>query len=74
MNKEVLLKNIDKIHTTEMGINRIKKNLKLDTYSVVDFCKSKVLDTTVLFISKEKTGIAKLIILRQPLTHIAIQL
>ena len=27
MNKEVLLKNIDKIHTTEMGINRIKKNI-----------------------------------------------
>ena len=44
MNKEVLLKNIDIIHTTEMGINRIKKNLKLDTYNVVDFRKSKVLD------------------------------
>ena len=29
MNKEVLLKNIDKIHTTEMGINRIKKEFKI---------------------------------------------
>ena len=33
MNKEILLSNIDKIHTTEMGIDRIKKNLKLDTNS-----------------------------------------
>ncbi len=30
MNKEVLLSNIDKVHTTEMGIDRIKRNLKLD--------------------------------------------
>lgn len=27
--KQVLLDNIDKIHTTEMGIDRIRKNLKL---------------------------------------------
>lgn len=44
MNKEMLLQNIDKVHTTEMGIDRIKKNLKLDTNNVDDFCKSKVLD------------------------------
>ena len=30
MNKEVLLSNIDKVHTTEIGIDRIKRNLKLD--------------------------------------------
>ena len=44
MNKAVLLSNINKIHTTEMGIDRIKKNLKLDTKDVVEFCKNKVLD------------------------------
>ena len=27
--KQVLFNNIDKVHTTEMGIDRIKKNLKL---------------------------------------------
>jgi len=27
MNKEILLSNIDKLHTTEMGVERIKKNL-----------------------------------------------
>ena len=44
MNKEILLSNIGKIHTTKMGIARIKKNLKLDTNDVVDYCKNKVLD------------------------------
>lgn len=44
MNKEILLSNIDKVHTTEMGIHRIKKNLKLDTDDVVEYCKNKVLD------------------------------
>lgn len=44
MNKEILLSNIDKVHTTEMGIDRIKKNLGLDTNDVVEWCKNKVLD------------------------------
>ncbi|WP_295743137.1 DUF3781 domain-containing protein [uncultured Oscillibacter sp.] len=44
MDKENLLSNIDKVHTTEMGINRIKKNLGLDTNDVVEWCKNKVLD------------------------------
>ena len=39
MNKEILLSNIDKVHTTEMGIDRIKKNLRLDTDDVVEWCK-----------------------------------
>ena len=47
MNKEVLLSNIDRIHTTEMGIDRIKKNLKLDTNDVVLYCKNKILDKKI---------------------------
>ena len=43
MNKE-LLNNIDKLHTTKMGIDRIKKNLKIDTDDVVLYCKEKVLN------------------------------
>ena len=42
--KKILLNNIYKVHTTEMGIDRIKKNLKLDTDDVVEYCKNKVLD------------------------------
>lgn len=44
MNKEVLLSNIDKVHTTEMGIDRIKKNLKIDINDVVAYCKNKILN------------------------------
>ena len=44
MNKEVLLSNIDKVHTTELGIGRIKKNLNLDNVDIVAYCKNKVLD------------------------------
>ena len=42
--KQILLDNINKVHTTEMGIDRIKKNLKLNTNDVVEFCKNKILD------------------------------
>ena len=52
--KQILLNNIDKVHTTEMGIDRIKKNLKLDTDDVVDYCKNKVLDKKSLIYRKGK--------------------
>ena len=39
--KKILLDNIDKIHTTEMGIDRIKRNLKIDTADVVEFGNRK---------------------------------
>ena len=42
--KQILLNNINKVHITEMGIDRIKKNLKLDNDDVVEYCKNKVLD------------------------------
>lgn len=42
--KQILINNIDKIHTTKMGIDRIKKNLKLDINDVVEYSKNKVLD------------------------------
>ena len=44
MNKKILLSNIDKIHTTDLGVERIKKNIKLDSDDVVEYCKNKVLD------------------------------
>lgn len=44
MDKEVLLSNVDKVHTTKRGIDRIKKNLKTDTNDVVEYCKNKVLN------------------------------
>lgn len=44
MDKQVLLSNIDKVHTTKLGIERIKKNLKLDINDVVLYCKKKIKD------------------------------
>lgn len=37
-----LLKNLDKLHTTELGVVRIKRNLSLVTDGVVDWCKTKI--------------------------------
>jgi len=37
-----LLSNLDKLHTTELGIIRIKKNLELKTNDVVSWCKNKL--------------------------------
>ena len=42
MTKETLISNLDKIHTTEMGIERIKRNLSLDVEDVVVWCKQKI--------------------------------
>lgn len=44
MSKEKLLSNIEKIHTTKMGVDRIRKNLKINCSDVVEFCKNKVQD------------------------------
>ena len=38
-----LINNIDKIHTTKLGIERIKKNLNINN-NVVEYCKNKILN------------------------------
>lgn len=40
--KETLIQNINKIHTTEMGVGRISRNLDI-TGDVVEYCKNKIL-------------------------------
>lgn len=54
MDKKILLSNIDKVHTTEMGIGRIKRNLKLDTDEVVEFCKNKISDKNCIIYKQGK--------------------
>jgi hypothetical protein len=39
-----LLSNLDKIHTTELGKERIKKNLGLIVDDIVDWCIQKIKD------------------------------
>ena len=43
MNKE-LIDNIDKFHTTQVGGDRIKRNLGLADIDPVEFSRSKILD------------------------------
>ena len=40
--KDILIENIDKVHTTEMGVGRISKNLEISG-DVVEYCKNKIL-------------------------------
>ena len=51
---EKLIKNIEKVHTTKLGIERIKKNLKLNTNNVVEYCKNKILTKNTTIIKKGK--------------------
>lgn len=50
----ILIENIDKLHTTELGAERIKKNLQLETNDVVKWCKSKILKKDALIERKGK--------------------
>jgi hypothetical protein len=36
------MENINKIHTTPIGMTRIKNNLELETDDVVEWCKNKI--------------------------------
>lgn len=40
--KEELLNHLSLIHTTEMGRDRIIRNLSLDTEDAVEWCKNKI--------------------------------
>lgn len=43
-----LLHNIEKVHTTDLGVVRISKNLSLSNVDVVEWCKDKILDKNAL--------------------------
>jgi len=43
-----LIENIDKLHTTEMGKDRLKRNLQIETEDVVLWCKTRILDANAL--------------------------
>lgn len=53
-----LLNNLDKFHTTKMGIERIKKNLNLDTNLVVEYCCNKILEKDTIITRKGKNWYA----------------
>ncbi|MDE5738582.1 MAG: DUF3781 domain-containing protein [Oscillospiraceae bacterium] len=53
-----LIKNISKLHTTELGIERIKKNLKLELNDVIAFCRAVILDNHTSIYQKGKNWYA----------------
>ena len=53
MDRKLLLNNIDKIHTTLMGTDRIKNNLKIEG-DIVDYCKNRILDKKSFIYKKGK--------------------
>lgn len=54
-----LILNIDKLHTTEMGVERIRRNLSLDVDDVVQWCKKIILDCNTVIERKGKNWYAK---------------
>jgi hypothetical protein len=44
-NMNDLILNLDKLHTTQMGVVRIKRNLCLTNDNVVEFCKNAIKNT-----------------------------
>ena len=38
----VLLENLEKVHTTEMGVDRIKRNIGVDVEDIVEYCVDKI--------------------------------
>lgn len=41
-NKKDLIENLDKIHTTKLGIERVRKNLKIDDIDIIKFIVEKI--------------------------------
>lgn len=53
-----LIVNIDKLHTTEMGAERIKNNLSLTCADPVLWCKDKILASRTIIERKGKNWYA----------------
>ena len=53
-NDKILITNINKIHTTKLGIVRIKRNLSLNVDDVVSWCKETITNKDNLITKKGK--------------------
>ena len=60
--KNDLLENIEKLHTTPMGVERIHRNLSLgdDVKDVVAFCSQKILTPTANITRQGKNWYVKI--------------
>ena len=51
---EELILNLAKLHTTELGVGRIKRNLGLDTDDIVAWCKQKIKNHRCSVVRRDK--------------------
>jgi len=49
-----LLDNLDKVHTTEMGVDRIKRNIEVDVEDIVEYCIDKIKQENAVIARKGK--------------------
>ncbi len=49
-----MVKNLEQLHTTELGIARIKRNLSIDTDNVIEWCKAKINSADAVITRKGK--------------------
>jgi len=60
MDKNLLINNLNKVHTTELGIIRIKKNLSLDVDDIVNWCINEIRRPLCIITRKGKNWYAKI--------------
>lgn len=53
-----LILNLHKLHTTEMGVDRIKRNLQIDVEDVVKYCHDIIVNEDALIECKGKNWYA----------------
>ncbi|NFO98828.1 DUF3781 domain-containing protein [Clostridium botulinum] len=53
-NKFKLIQNLDKLHTTELEVGRIKNNLSLDVDDVVKWCNGKIVNSNAIISRRGK--------------------
>lgn len=52
--RKLLLANIDNLHTTEMGVERIKRNTRWEVDDMVSYCKKIILNENTRIYKKGK--------------------
>lgn len=53
-NRNELIENLEKLHTTELGALRVKKNLSLDVDDIVSWCRGKIQNSNAIIVRKGK--------------------
>jgi len=54
-----LLKNLDKLKTTKLGEERIRKNLNIEINDVIDWCKQRIMNPQAEIYLKGKNWYAE---------------